>query len=861
MATLVNVYIVDVPYHADRAYTYYVPSTEEEPVCCGCLAEVPFGKGNRRVSGLVTTVTAGEIDERTKPIYAVVGDGPLLSEELIGLCLFLKNHTLCTFGEALRAVVPASAMAKIVTTYRVNAAVAEHAHVLTDRARLVLDSAKTKKSFTKQALQSDFDFDVTRSLAQLCERGIVERVTDVKDSAKIKTTRYLMLSPTFAMQIEDDGDAWDKTVDSLRGDNQRKLLTAVRAHENTPDTELFDEIGITTAAGRTASAALEKKGLLAVEEREEYRNHFTTETLLRDNVGKAYERPTLSPEQKTAAETIMSLSDERKPAGVLLHGVTGSGKTNVIMEAIDHTLSLGRGVIMLVPEIALTPQTVGIFVRRYGDRIAVIHSSLSAGERYDAWRRIRDGIATVVVGTRSAVFAPLSDIGMIIIDEEQEYTYKSDTNPKYLAHDVARYRCKDHGAVMVLASATPSVASYYKAKTGSYTLVELNNRYGDAKLPSVELYDMRGEVADGNLSPIVTLLAEKLRRDKDNGNQAILFLNRRGYNNYVACTSCGKSIKCPNCSVTLTYHSKKSRAAKKGDENFEKERRENGYLVCHLCGYRTPVPEKCPECEKTHFMFMGCGTQKAEDDIVEALPELRVLRMDYDTTQTKYAHEEILAAFRRGDADVLLGTQMVTKGHDFPRVATVGVLSADASFTVDDYRANERTFAMLTQVIGRAGRADVPGQAVIQTYDPDNEILNMAAKQDYKRFYEGEIRLRKAMMFPPFCDIAVITLSSADEGYLGLVTTRMYQKIVEYTKTDFTDVPIMLYGPFEAPIYRVQNHCRMRFVMKCKLNSRTRAFLSSLMTEFGRAQSDKRAGGTKISRKITISVDLNPSTV
>jgi primosomal protein N' (replication factor Y) len=323
-------------------------------------------------------------------------------------------------------------------------------------------------------------------------------------------------------------------------------------------------------------------------------------------------------------------------------------------------------------------------------------------------------------------------------------------------------------------------------------------------------------------------------------------------------------VKCPNCSVTLTYHAKKRRLSAPDGEDLTKQRREDGYLACHFCGYRSGVPEKCPECGKNHFLFMGAGTQKAEDDIASLLPDLRVLRMDLDTTQAKFSHEDILSRFRRGEADVLLGTQMVTKGHDFPRVATVGVLNADSTLQLEDYRAGERTFAMLTQVIGRAGRGDIPGTAVIQTYNPSNDVILMAAKQDYPAFYEGEIRLRKALCFPPFCDIAVITLSSDDEGYLNLVITRMHERIIEHTREAFSDVPLVLYGPFEAPVYRVQNQCRMRLVLKCRLNRRTRAFLSELMCEFGKSgpvDAGKKTVSAKSSRRITVSVDLNPSTV
>ncbi|MGN1409619.1 MAG: primosomal protein N', partial [Eubacteriales bacterium] len=600
----------------------------------------------------------------------------------------------------------------------------------------------------------------------------------------------------------------------------------------------------------------------------EYRNHYTAQKLLGEthtNPGESYAKPTLTDEQKAAAEKIIGLCDSHKPSAALLHGVTGSGKTAVIMEAIDHVLAGGRSVIMMVPEIALTPQTVGIFVRRYGDEIAVIHSGLSAGERYDAWRRIKDGLARVVVGTRSAVFAPLSDIGLIIIDEEHEYTYKSDTNPKYKAHDIARKRCADHNAVMLLASATPSVSSYYKAKTGAYTLIELKERYGGMPLPSVHIVDMRDELSLGNTSPVSHVLEKRLREDKEKGNQSILFLNRRGYNNYVSCRSCGKSIKCPNCSLTLTYHAKnRHKLAENTDEDYEQSRRDGGYLVCHMCGYRCSVPEKCPECGKNHFLFMGYGTQKAEDDIASMFPDLRILRMDYDTTQAKYSHEEILDKFRNGEADVLLGTQMVTKGHDFPRVATVGVLSADNSLALGDYRAGERTFAMLTQVIGRAGRGDVAGEAVIQTYNPQNDVILKAARQDYVSFYESEIRLRKALCFPPFCDIAVITLSSADEGYLGHMTNLMLERIKEHIRCDYSDIPMMLFGPFEAPVYRIQNMFRMRFVIKCRLNKRMREFISDLISEFSRSSPNgyaKSMPNVKTNARITVSADLNPSTV
>jgi len=873
MAKTAGVYILDIPYHADKAYTYYVPATVEESVEPGSVVLVPFGKGNRRMTGVVTEVAEGKTDPKIKPIIQTVGEGRVLSPELLRLCMFVKDHTLCTFGDAIRAVIPSAAMSKVIVNYRIipkeeylgTLAFDTAMKKLGERGKRVYEIAEKKGRFSRQAIQAELDFDCTKSLAQMIESGLCERIEALKESSRGLKKRVLSLAHSLTSGGLADATLVDEAISRIRGENQKRILRYLADYGDTVDTAAFDSLGMATATGRTATAALEKKGLIKITLEDEFRNHFTVESMLREGGFEGMsKKPRLTDEQEAARAKIAELYDSGKPAAALLHGVTGSGKTNVIMASIDRVLESGRGVIMLVPEIALTPQTVGIFVRRYGDRIAVIHSGLSAGERYDAWRRIRDGIATVVVGTRSAVFAPMRNIGMIIIDEEHEYTYKSDTNPKYLAHDIASYRCGEHNAVMLLSSATPSIVSYYKAKEGKYTLIELKNRYGNAKLPTVQIYDMRGETASGNLSPVGELLADRLRSDRDEGNQSILFLNRRGYNNYVSCRTCGKSIKCPHCSVTLTYHSASSHMAQKTDDGYEESRRKNGYLACHMCGYKTRVPESCPECGKNHFLFMGCGTQKAEDDIISMFPDLRVLRMDHDTTAAKYSHEEILGKFRRGEADVLLGTQMVTKGHDFPRVATVGVLNADSALFADDYRAGERTFAMLTQVIGRAGRGDIPGVAVVQTYNPDHEVLSLAAKQDYVQFYNGEIRLRKALTFPPFCDIAVITLSSTDEGYLGLVTARMHERIIEHTRVGFSDIPMILYGPFEAPVYRVQNTCRMRLVMKCRLNKRTREFISELMREFGKASpSDygKKTVRTKTNSRITISVDLNPTTV
>ncbi|MBE6614763.1 MAG: primosomal protein N' [Ruminococcaceae bacterium] len=874
---LASVYILDVPYHADKPYTYYIPPDMADHCLPGCLVEVPFGKGNRRMTAVVADLPEGQTKSTYKPIFTA-GTEPLLNREMLALCRFMKEFTLCTFGEAVHAIVPGAALTKITEYYRALPADPEKlSSEMQERAQLIYHLLEGKKRLTKQQIQSEFPFDCTPYLASLRNAGYLEKqsVTRQPDEGRVRLLYSLTESAVQRLQTEEMPDI----LKPMRSEQQRTLFRELArlAKPDTPgsrfaeEKSLLETCGISAATGRNCLKRLIDQGLVLVMEETDYRDPFR---LSEDEQEAPLPPVVLTEEQQAALNTIGSLYRSGQPKAVLLHGVTGSGKTNVMLAAIEQVLEDGRGVILLVPEIALTPQTVSIYRRRFGERIAVIHSSLSAGEKLDAWRRIRDGLADVVIGTRSAIFAPLPKLGMILIDEEHEYTYKSDTNPKYHAQDIARWRCGEHKAVMLLASATPSVTSYYKAKTGVYTLVELKNRYNNAALPQVEICDMRGT---SPTSPVGDVLAARLREDKAAGNQSILFLNRRGYNHFVSCRSCGKSIQCPHCSVSMTYHTLrrgKLQDTAEDPEAYQKLRRDNGILACHTCGYRTPVPDVCPVCGKPHFLFMGCGTQKAEDDIETQFPDLRVIRMDTDTTHGKFSHETYLTRFREGEADVLLGTQMVTKGHDFPKVATVGVLNADGSLFVDDYRASERTFSMLTQVIGRAGRGDVPGKAIIQTWNPDNEILHLAATQDYPRFYEGEIRLRKALCFPPFCDIAVITVSGSDEAVLGNVVTSLHQRIREYAASEFDDIPLVLFGPFEAPVYRVQNVYRMRFVLKCRLNKRARAFIDRLLCEYSggilpavEKKPKKPVGSTEVrlnsrgDRRISVTVDLNPSTI
>ena len=746
-----EVYLLDTPYHIDRPFDYSC----DAGVVRGSIVRVPFGRSGSTRLGVVTAlkescdvpdgVTLKSVVRTVAPVFT-------LTDEMLGMCKFLKDYTLCTFGEAVRTVLPPGALS---------------------------DSLNVKYR---------------------------------------RTARLLIEREAVAVLLSATGRS------GIRSEGQRSILRFLTDVGSADFEILREQPGVTLANIN----ALRDKGIIAVDEDEDIRNPYVDYARCRDTSDIV-----LSNAQTAAYDTLESLYSAGAPKAALLYGITGSGKTKVIMKAIDRTLADGKSVIMLVPEISLTPQTVSIFCARYGERVAVIHSSLSQGERLDAWRRIRRGDVDLVIGTRSAIFAPLDNIGMIVIDEEHEHTYKSESDPKYHARDIASYRSGRHRALMLLASATPSLESFYKAKSGTYTLVPLRERYGGAKLPKAVIVDMRQELRAGNLSPISQRLYSMLTDVKENENQAILFLNRRGYSSHISCKECGEVLECPRCSVSLTYHS-----------NMQ-----SGLLLCHLCGYRAPTPRACPSCSADALSFLGFGTQKLEAEMSKYLPDMTVMRMDADTTSGKLAYDRMLDDFRKGRADILLGTQMVAKGHDFPRVTLVGVALADTSLHVSDFRAAERTFSLLTQVIGRAGRSSDEGVAVIQTFQPTNETIKLACRQDYDTFYEGEIAHRRELSYPPFCDMVQLTLTADDETELSRASVKLSDSVRAKLDGEYARLPFIVYGPFEAQVYKLNEKYRMRMMVKCKLNQVSRQMFSELLCEFAKE------------RSVTLTVDLNPLTV
>ena len=853
--------ILDIPYHVDKPFTYYLTEDLVGSAGVGSFVMVPFGFGNRRVMGIITELQSPDElpkdfpRDRCKPVSRVVSDEFALNAEMLGLCRFMKEMTFCSFGDAAKAVIPTGALRRLHEVYaypEAPDAIAAADKYLAENSGApslacdILSLLVKKRSVRRDKLAELFSQDGIRCAEGLVKRGLIEKAYRLSEGENAVYRLYLSspIPPAHILaMLGGDNEMRRKYGYRHRSEVHTYLMRTV-AEANGGEV-LYEEGQSPDAVTASAMRSLAKEGFLVIRREQAYRNPYE----------EAYRIPPkdsniLSEEQQAAKDTLTALYKTHEPKAALLHGVTGSGKTRVIKAMMDEVLADGRQVIMLVPEISLTPQSVSVFCSYYGDRVALLHSALSSGERLDVYRRVKRGEVDIVIGTRSAIFVPFERLGMIVIDEEQEHTYKSDSNPKYHARDAARFRCAHNKALMLLASATPSLESYYKAERGIYTLVTLKNRYGNAALPEVIMADMHGEVIGGSgMTPLGSILSEALAETKEKNEQAILFINRRGYHKYISCLSCKNPVLCPHCSVPMTLHKKGTPSDAPIDPKYPTDI--GGVLVCHYCGTRTATPTLCPSCAQPHLHAFGYGTQRAEEDLETRFPSIRCQRMDMDTTKEKFAHEMILRSFRQKSFDVLLGTQMVTKGHDFPDVTLVGVLSADAMLYQDDYRASEKAFSLITQVIGRAGRADKPGRAVIQTYNPDHEVLRLAAAQDYERFYQGAIRMREAMLFPPFCEIVLLAFSAEEEVEVMNAAAKIASMLREWITPggDYHDVQMAVFGPFEAQIYKVNEKFRLRMILKCRLNRRTRALLEQLMTE----------AGTLCSGRVSVSIDVNPS--
>ncbi|TYS91089.1 primosomal protein N' [Rossellomorea aquimaris] len=797
--------IVDVPaMQTDRTYDYRIPAEWRGSIIPGMRVIVPFGP--RKIQGFVIELKEkGEVS-KLKSIVEPMDLVPVLNKELLTLGNWLTEKTLCFKISAFQAMLPAAMKAKYEKFFQIEGGKSPGELHLSLQHFFQNGREVSWKAIEENGLLPLVHKEV--------KQGSVEVIYRVKAKGNKKTVRKLYLNVT-------EGDL-EEVKNSLppQASKQKQIIEymndAVPGGDGILAATLLEEMGTTSSTVKS----LVNKGVLVEKNVEMYRDPFENRTFEKTSP------LSLTAQQDQAISPILNTIDEEKHHTFLLYGVTGSGKTEIYLQSIQRVLQEGKEAIVLVPEISLTPQMVHRFKGRFGNDVAVLHSGLSVGEKYDEWRKIQRKEVKVVVGARSAVFAPFENIGIIIIDEEHETSYKQEENPRYHARDVAIYRGEYHQCPVILGSATPSLESFARASKGVYRLLTLDKRMNDGPLPSVDIVDMREELRKGNRSMFSTELFEKLQDRIEKGEQTVLFLNRRGHSSFIMCRDCGFVLQCPNCDISLTYH-----------------RFSNG-MKCHYCGYEEGVPTTCPECTGEHIRYFGTGTQKVEEELTKLIPEARIIRMDVDTTTRKGSHEKLLTAFGEGKADILLGTQMIAKGLDFPNITLVGVLSADTMLHLPDFRAAEKTFQLLTQVSGRAGRHTLPGEVVIQTYTPEHYSIELASNHDYNRFYQQEMMMRKMGSYPPFYYISLVTLSHEDL----MKVVDIAEKMTKYIRSKLSETTIIL-GPVASPIPRIKNRYRYQCLIKYKREPNLGTTLKTVLDQYQQQYA---------SQGLTISIDVNP---
>lgn len=792
MSRIAGMAVSNTAYSFDMLFSYAVP--ENMPVQCGCRALVPFGRGNKPRIGVVMTLDEGDCSG-LKEISALVDDTPVISGELLRLAVWLRENTFCTYFEAVKAMLPPGMSVTVREKYSLDSSFEDFSGLSAEAAKLLeAMRAGGNEKKVQEIAEAAVNAGKRGLVSELCTKGAL--TSDSVFSRAVGDASVKMVRLT---------DAYISSPESFElTPKQRKTADFLMECGCASEKELAYMCGVTPAvikrlAVNGAAQEYEQEVMRTVEDGSE--------------VKRNPEDIVLSPEQQNARDAVYSQIEKKEPAVFLLHGVTGSGKTSVFEKLIYDTLKTGRQALLMIPEIGLTPQILRRFRSLFGDEVAVIHSGLSLGQRLDEYKRIKRGQANIVIGTRSAVFAPLENIGLIIMDEEGERSYKSESAPRYSACDAAKQRCAHHRAVLLLASATPSIESYYYAEKGVYRLLEMKNRYHSSTLPSVDIIDMNTEREEGNKAEFSRRLVSEIKLNLDRGEQTILLLNRRGYHTIISCCSCYKPVYCPNCSVPLTYH------------------KANGRMMCHYCGYSSDPPVCCPVCGSEKLKSMGFGTQKLEEEISFFFPSARVLRMDADTTFSRYSYEKGFDAFRNGEYDIMVGTQMIGKGLDFPNVTLVGVMSVDKALYAGDFRSYERTFSLITQVVGRGGRSSSPGRALLQTFMPEHYIMQLAAQQDYCGFYKEEIAIRRAMIFPPVCDMCVFCFAGTDDEAVKKGTEAVISLMNLRLREMQPKTPVRVLGPVKFSYGKINGKFRYRIIMKCKNNSEIRSFIHRILTE------------------------------
>ena len=782
----------------DKPYSYSIP--RDMQLAPGMRVMVPFGRGNRRTEGVVLELSGGS-EEGLKAIDSCLDSEALVSPRMLKMAAFMRERYFCSFYDCLRVMLPGALWFHAKHTYRLtedlswqDKSIRQEDALAILRHLQALGGEAQESALRSVVPQEDAFRDAISYLARKkwisSETGFLQNLGD-------KTEKIA----TLASSVEEAMEYAHKRPRSAA--MQRSVLELMCSIGSVSVKELCYYTGASAATVKR----LAELGYLELTDKPVLRCKEIRPAVLDGPL-------VLNEEQQKAYWGLSGQMREQAPGVALLYGVTGSGKTAVYLKLIQHCLDQGKSALLLVPEIALTPQLLSLLATHFGDRVAVQHSSLSAGERYDQWKRIRSGAARVVVGTRSAVFAPCVDLGLIILDEEQEHSYKSENSPRYDAREMALWRGLKENALVLLGSATPSVETMYHAKKGDYRLYTLQARYNGRSLPKVEIVDMRQEVKSGNDLTFSRYLSKAIADTAATGKQTILFLNRRGNSRSLVCVDCREAPQCPRCSARLTYHSANSR------------------LMCHYCGYSQPVMSRCPDCGGP-LKTVGSGTQKAQQELLEQFPEMEIERMDTDTVNAVNTHEKILKRFQEQNVPVLIGTQMVAKGLNLPNVTLVGVLDADLSLYSGSYRSAQDTFNMLTQVVGRAGRGDTPGQAVIQTMVPEHPVITLAARQDYDSFYELEIGLRRVQNCPPFGDLACITFSGQDEGQVLRGAVKFRDSLNACLKeAGYQNETCQVLGPAPCAVPKINYNYRYRLTLRCTMTRNLRALIAHLLRQF-----------------------------
>jgi len=759
----------------DKPFTYSLGEYENNAEI-GMRVIVPFGKGNRTIKGFIIDIFELEyMEETTKDIIDLLDDKPLISDKLLYIALWMKEEYLSSYLDCLHTVLPPGNYKEIITYIEF---IQEYVNIsqFTKEEKLIYQYVINNRYCTIDDLKSHFKISgFYNILKDFNIKGIIKTGINIKTSVKIKTEQWVKLNPKYDYNI---------ALNRI-GVRSKKQIQIYEFIFNNNDYRLNDLVKQLSTSLSTINLLIEKDIIIKYEK-----------PIIRSPIKKEiphYKKISLNSLQNDVYKNILENNEDK----FLIHGVTGSGKTEVYLQLVEDMLNKGKDSIILVPEISLTPQTIDRFVGRFGNEVAVLHSKLSQGERFDQWRNIREGKVKIVVGARSAVFAPLGDLGLIVIDEEHEDTYKSSQSPKYDTIEVAKRRCELENAILVMGTATPSVRTYFKALNNEYRLLIMNKRVLNNTLPVTEIVDMRKELENGNKSIFSQLLYAELKDNLLRKKQSILFLNRRGFASFVSCRACGQVINCNNCDISMTYH-----------KNINK-------LRCHYCGDTKDLPKVCPSCGSKYIKQFGIGTEKVEELTKELFPQANVVRMDSDTTSKKNSYDKILNDMKNGIIDILIGTQMITKGLDFPNVTLVGIVAADTTLNLPDYRAAEKSFQLITQVSGRAGRGDTSGKVILQTYNPDNYSIIHSKNQDFVSFFNTEIKLRREFLYPPFINIISILVYGENNSLVNKTTNQIYDiiynRIAEIHNENIRDY---LIGPNVAPIEKINKNYRWQIIIK-----------------------------------------------